>query len=265
MRGRLHGQSGGYIVKGGNFLTSEADIRASYRQEVMPFDARGTRHVKTVGFRVALSAIVVSSANRLKELKSAWERMAEDKAVPTVESSLSDPVSELSQIIGATTDPQQRKVLERLGASLAANIAARNEQRDRSAKGLLRLGAFIGRKLSDDCRQVRVLETLFEGREKAGWDETARRASAQRLESARLALSDNLTYYLDNLTVATHEYPVEILESQLKVLNAELSNRKLESLQVFSQMFLGYAKELARGVVLDRQKLLDDLSRSSSK
>lgn len=70
--GGARGQSGGYVVKGGNYQTVEANIRSSYRQEIAPFDDRGPRRVPTVGFRLALVAAVIASPERLNAHK--WAR-----------------------------------------------------------------------------------------------------------------------------------------------------------------------------------------------
>ena len=67
--GGAQGQSGGYVVKGGNYQTPEADIRSAYRHEISPFDDQGPRRVPTVGYRLALVAAVIPSRERLEDLK----------------------------------------------------------------------------------------------------------------------------------------------------------------------------------------------------
>ena len=69
--GGARGQSGGYVVKGGNYQTPETDIRSAYRQEIAPFDDQGPRRVPTVSYRLALVAAVIPSRERLEELKRA--------------------------------------------------------------------------------------------------------------------------------------------------------------------------------------------------
>lgn len=67
--GGARGQTGGYVVKGGNYQTVEANIRSSYRQEIAPFDDEGPRRVPTIGFRLALVAAVIPSPERLNAHK----------------------------------------------------------------------------------------------------------------------------------------------------------------------------------------------------
>jgi formylglycine-generating enzyme required for sulfatase activity len=51
----LHGQAGGYLVKGGNAFTSTKVLGVAHRREVPFFELSGETHAKTTGFRVALS------------------------------------------------------------------------------------------------------------------------------------------------------------------------------------------------------------------
>ncbi|MGE0423423.1 MAG: SUMF1/EgtB/PvdO family nonheme iron enzyme [Reyranellaceae bacterium] len=69
--GGARGQSGGYVVKGGNYQTPEGDVRSSYRHEIAPYDDQGPRRVPTVSYRLALVAAVIPSRERLEELKRA--------------------------------------------------------------------------------------------------------------------------------------------------------------------------------------------------
>ena len=51
----LHGEYGGYLVKGGNVFTPEAAISVGYRREVPFFDLAGEVRSPTTGFRLALA------------------------------------------------------------------------------------------------------------------------------------------------------------------------------------------------------------------
>ena len=51
----LHGQPGGYIIKGGNVFTPQKAIGVGYRSEVPFFELKGESRSPTTGFRVVLS------------------------------------------------------------------------------------------------------------------------------------------------------------------------------------------------------------------
>ena len=143
-----------FVVRGGNYLTAEADIRTASRAEVPYFDAAGPRRAKTTGFRVAVSAPVLGAAAQLRAAQAAWEKLgaaaAPEPAPQALGQRADDPVAELEQIAKAAPTPEIKARLERLRSDLRENIAARDEQRDRAAKTALRMGAFLGRKLKDD-------------------------------------------------------------------------------------------------------------------
>jgi formylglycine-generating enzyme required for sulfatase activity len=58
----LHGQAGGYIVKGGNVFTSENELGVAHRREVPFFELSGETRARTTGFRIALTTPVFVAA-----------------------------------------------------------------------------------------------------------------------------------------------------------------------------------------------------------
>ena len=66
-RGRLHGQAGGFVSKGGDVASSRGQLRTAARNELPYFDSRSSAATKQrrLGFRLVLSAPVIVSP-RLK-------------------------------------------------------------------------------------------------------------------------------------------------------------------------------------------------------
>jgi hypothetical protein len=58
----LHGQAGGYIVKGGNVFTSKSELGVGHRREVPFFELSGETRARTTGFRVVLTTPVFVAA-----------------------------------------------------------------------------------------------------------------------------------------------------------------------------------------------------------
>src|SRR5262249_14324467 len=58
---QLHGQAGGYIVKGGDVFTSQQIVGVGHRREVPYFDLSGETHSPMVGLRPVLSVPVFVS------------------------------------------------------------------------------------------------------------------------------------------------------------------------------------------------------------
>lgn len=79
VQGQAHGQSGGYLVKGGHFRSWRDSLSASWRKEHPHFNqAKGSpNRLDSVGFRVAISVPVLTTENRVKAIREAWEKLPE--------------------------------------------------------------------------------------------------------------------------------------------------------------------------------------------
>jgi hypothetical protein len=77
--GRLHGQAGGTLVKGGHFRTWRNTLSTAWRQEHPPFDPSTgeANRLDTVGFRVAVSLPVLTSTSRVRAVRDAARRLRE--------------------------------------------------------------------------------------------------------------------------------------------------------------------------------------------
>ncbi len=51
---RQHGQAGGFVVRGGNYLTAQADLRTALRKEDPYYNADGQVKNKTTGLRLVM-------------------------------------------------------------------------------------------------------------------------------------------------------------------------------------------------------------------
>ncbi len=150
--GGARGQTGGYVVKGGNYQTVESNIRASYRQEIVPFDETGPRRVPTVGFRLALVAAVISSPDRLNAHK--WFKPPPPEPPP-----VSKEAMELAawNAVSRSADPQVFEAfLKRFPDGIYAGIARARIEELRSkvaAENTRRQAAAEREKKEDRTRQ----------------------------------------------------------------------------------------------------------------
>lgn len=237
---RLHGQTGGFIVKGGNYFTAARDIRSSYRQEIPHFDQNGTKRIKTIGFRLAISAPVVTSPGRLEKIKTSWQEISSSQPKDTtkqIEKDLGDPVEELASLESTLKDSEQKTKFQRVALVLRANIAERNEQRDRATKSMLRLGAFLGQKIRDDNKRLSGIRAILKGRRDVG----SAGPTIQRLEksvaAAEATMSGNLDYYAEVVLQVVQEYSAEKIDAQYQKLITEFETQDLENLVPFAQSF----------------------------
>jgi hypothetical protein len=73
--GRRHGQAGGFLVKGGHFRSWRNGLRSSWRQEHPHFNPNTGKpnRLDTVGFRLLITAPVLTSEQRFKAIRDEWE------------------------------------------------------------------------------------------------------------------------------------------------------------------------------------------------
>ncbi|MBR0673966.1 SUMF1/EgtB/PvdO family nonheme iron enzyme, partial [Neoroseomonas soli] len=157
--GRLHGQAGGVVVKGGDFRTPETALRASLRIEIPPFDATDGQPTRlaSVGFRVALAAHVTTSLRRAEALNRAFE--AESRASGTEAENARRQIAALRE--GA--DPRLRQGLDRLEAGLMAAERSRLEQERAGIRAQLEGAAVLGRSAGLSQRRLDGFQALIDG------------------------------------------------------------------------------------------------------
>ena len=221
---RAHGEAGGYVVRGGDYTTPAEQIRSSARDEFMPYDQRGARRQKTVGFRLVLTPPVLPSLQRVRLVEQQWQALpqaATTASAATLPDTVpDDPLTQVDQLAKATDDARMKRRLEELRTVMAANIRARDEQRDRAARTSINLAIWLMTKLQVDTRRL-------VGQQQAAafaTSDAGDRVKAQVAPDQR-ELDATLGYYRDTLQTIFSEYPADVRTSQAEVLRAELEQR----------------------------------------
>lgn len=258
---RQHGQVGAFVVRGGNYLTGEQDIRSAYRQEIPFYEGDAPRRSKTTGFRVVVAGPVLTSAERLRTVQAAWSKLGAVSAPDNkaAAKAADDPLEELALLAKAATDPATKARLQGLQTTLRANIAARDEQRDRAAKSSLRLGAFLGRKLSDDSRAVDALAKLYKSRMDSGAaDDPRTKDFKARLDSEQAAMDGNLRYYADSLIHTSEDFGDDVLKRQRDILLVELQGMGLSELKPYVERHFAHVTAYQKDKKVARTQWLAD-------
>lgn len=270
---RLHGQSGGFIVKGGNFFTSEDQVRSAYRQEIPHYKGTSLRRRKTTGFRLAVVSPVISSRDRLRSIESAWSELGSlttlEADAPKLDGKpLDDPVNELGVIAEAADDPNMRQrlgrvqaQLEDIQATLRSSIQDRDDQRRQAAKASLRLGAFLCQKLGEDGGWVDGLKQGYrQWQEEFGDNDPGTVRRRQRVEDNQAILTDNLRYYAETILGTVDIYDGRTLEDQRAVLEADLrgyEDDRYEEIVPFLDAYLNHVSSYRRSKHVRRTEWLE--------
>ncbi len=141
--GRPHGQAGGMVARGGDFLTPEDQIRSSLRVELPPLDRNGEAlRLRSLGFRPVLALVATSSDQRPTQLRAAFEAEAQSRG-----SASDDPARLLEVLKNDTPDPALRQGIDRVGAALRTAQRERNDQEMQAIQSQITAAAQIGRQI----------------------------------------------------------------------------------------------------------------------
>ncbi len=229
---RQHGQAGGYIVRGGNYLTPQTDLRTALRQEEPYYSNTGSEQnkLKTTGFRLALVAPALTSRERIRQVEADWKKLGTQ---PT--SNAGDAVGEIGSIASNVQDETLKKQLEKLRSDLRANTLARDEQRDQAIRSELQLGAFLCTKLKDDGEFVDMLNSNYQ--RSCGKDSSeppARCAARQeQLDGHRHVLDFMLNYYADSIVTGALNYTKATIAPQVGLVSQQMAARGKSNLTAY--------------------------------
>ncbi len=266
---RPHGQAGGYVVRGGSIHASGEDLRSSLRREVPFYDDRGAVGTADTGFRVLLSASVLTSNGRIEAIQAAWERLGSDVAkaepVPPPRPALDDkpfddPVLELTALARTSTEPAMKQRLERLRGVVAGSAQRLYEQRARSAREALRFGGLLCQKLSDEGANTELMKqrhaVCVEGN-------GAKYPRCKQLGEAMArdlgTLENNIAFYGDSIVRTAQTYPEDlaVLDEQLVKLREELADRGYGALAVYPEQFHAQVLDYAKRGGVERKRWFD--------
>ena len=139
--GRLHGSAGGFVRKGGSYLSGPQEVLSGSREEIAYFSRSGPNKAGDLGFRLLLSGLNVPAGARLEKIRQEWELIGKSGAALTEEqkSRLADPLEKVDFLIKAAADePDQLALLQALRSDLKNYNAAMEENNAAAIKAQLR-------------------------------------------------------------------------------------------------------------------------------
>lgn len=142
--GRYHGQAGGGVVRGGDFMTPDSALRSSLRVELPPFDMRTGEplRLRNVGLRPALGLVVTTADARVPEFRAAFDAEAQSRSTAA-----DDPQRLLQVLHDEATDPAVRQGLARVQATLRAESRARADQEAETVRAQITFAAAMARQV----------------------------------------------------------------------------------------------------------------------
>lgn len=130
--GRLHGQSGGFIVRGGSVINAKADMLTAYRSERAYFTRGKETKGSDAGMRIVLSIPFTNSIQEVRELNAEVQKLGNDSDAADVKSGGNlNTVARLDKIIA-----EQQQALDKAKKLSEQQAKALKEAKAGSAKSL---------------------------------------------------------------------------------------------------------------------------------
>ena len=244
--GRLHGQPGGVVTRGGSILSRASELSSGLRQEFPAYSMTDGKPVAldTFGVRFVIGIHLALSTERTNRLRNAWLDRFNAGGDTDTDASLTDI---LDILIAEELELERRLILET--ARLRATEAAREREAGRleAMKALIIGGAVLVQFLREDSsgieltvRAIATFDTAIEEAEASDGfvsEETIERLVAKR-EEVKAGLRDresrfalNFLSYRRNLVTSATGYDLEERDQALGILLKELELSGREGLK----------------------------------
>jgi hypothetical protein len=227
------------VVKGGNFLTPQSDIRTSWRVE-QPYYREGTQNrLPTTGFRLSLVAPASESGDRLKQLQEQWltRGASRDEAGEAAS-------ARIDKLAAATTDVETQQELSRVKDELRTSNQMQQEQRERAIRSSLQFGSFLCTQMNQVGRHLQrgkdFLKTSCDPTNPRSGEETCKNIT-NSLNQTQVALDTISGLYSDSIVELGSIYSTSDINEQAKVAKQALLARQVTTLDRYVD---AYVKDL---------------------
>nr|WP_183720086.1 SUMF1/EgtB/PvdO family nonheme iron enzyme [Desulfovibrio intestinalis] len=180
LAGRLHGSAGGFVRKGGSFLSGEAEILPGRREETPFFMADGPAHSRDMGFRPVISGINTPGGDRPQELQAEWSKAGESMTVAGYDTQAArNPLEELDRLLVSAPNEAVKKNLQELRNTIKENNIMLERQKQLEAQSLLRTGVYMTETIRNYSSRRNSLQSQLEGMQRDS--KTAKGAELEKL------------------------------------------------------------------------------------
>ncbi|MFV0514502.1 MAG: formylglycine-generating enzyme family protein [Jhaorihella sp.] len=226
--GRLHGQAGGIVTRGGSVLSTPDQLFSAQRTEYPPYDGAGAPlRSATFGLRLAISAPVVTSDARLAEIRHRWDELA---GAASPQDAPPDPDALLAGLIAAEPDPRRQAALAALQLEFRRARDRTQTARLQSARSTLLAGAVLIGSLGENAAlieakaaNIRMLVSLQRAGSGSTLLERQVQSHARQIERLRNVRSAYLLSYRAALETLSAEIAPAERQTAHDVLREELA------------------------------------------
>ncbi|MDX5377624.1 MAG: formylglycine-generating enzyme family protein [Halomonas sp.] len=249
---RQHGQAGGFVVRGGSYLTPREDLRTALRGEEPYYagnsDSTDHNRGRSSGVRLALVAPTLTSRERIAAIEEGWAAlgMGEDELDGSP-----GTVAQLAELASGTQDNALQAQLQSLERQLRASNQRQEEARNQAIRASLNLGAFLCTKLEDDGVFFEFLSDNYRLNCAVENPDASCAMRETRLKEQEERLQGLSRYYASSLVESATLYGSEPLTQQVEVFAEILSrNPQLNALGPYLQTYWEHQRHY-----LDNQRI----------
>ena len=253
---RQHGQAGGYVVRGGNYLTAQADLRTALRQEEPYYNAEGQVKNKTTGLRLVLVSPTLTSRERVASIESSWKKLGTGSK--EAESADKGTVQSLNSLASGVEDKALKEKLQALENRLRASNQQQEETRDQAIRASLNLGAFLCTKMLDDGQYVDFLQKNYKLNCEGADKDASCDMRKTKLDEQKDRLHKLSRYYASSLVESATLYGQPLLETQVPVMEEIITrNKQLQELKPYLRTHWANQKAFLQKQKIDTEAWLN--------
>ncbi len=265
--GRLHGQPGGMVVRGGSFRTPREAVRNSSRTELPLFDPVGRKETRLpqVGFRVALGATAFSDLAQADALQREWNTLRSSSSAAAGV----NPLQVLERLLKEVTNPEQRQQLRDAIAQIGQDSRLRSELEARAIRGLWAHAVTVRWNVIASAAQLDSWKKVADEPDTSVTSATRKSVARERMTSEQARFDGFLSTYLDlviqlatgfenrdiaspaallrrELELLGDRTQVEQLDETVKIVTAYQRNARMRDTKVLRRAIVGERAWLPR-------------------
>lgn len=270
LAGRLHGSAGGFVRKGGSFLSGEAEILPGRREETPFFMADGPAHARDMGFRPVISGINTPGGSRPQELQAEWSKAGESMTAAGYDTQAArNPLEELDRLLVSAPNEAVKKNLQELRNTIKENNIMLERQKQLEAQSLMRTGVYMTETIRNYSSRRKSLQSQIEGMQRDS--KTTKGAELEKLrhimDTARrglvmldTSLDKSLTFYRSKVEDGAKLTP-ETLSAAYDSLSKDFSGSDPfnENMRRNLELYRKHVDLLRKNKVLSREAMQKEI------
>ncbi|MDI2090192.1 formylglycine-generating enzyme family protein [Commensalibacter oyaizuii] len=227
--GRLHGQTGGIIVKGGNYTFNPSDLNTALREEIPLYDSNTNAPTKlaTMGFRVVIAGPSLGS------LQETTQADNEFKAILQKSENITSDTHQLIQTLKSqTTEATTKAGLDRISAQLDSDARARNDAQAATMRAQIEAASALAMNIWEHQHTINLLEKelsvlkMLSDKQKADIQ--------ANVQNHKKILQGSVEGYLDLIRQIADAAPVVDKSKQFSMVTTAYKTRNLDNLAFFA-------------------------------